>query len=234
MAYNNKRRSTSGSLFGGGAAENIGIGGRKTPFGGGGGGYRGPEEDPYIGPPDQAPNPPAGQGMQGPGSWGAGSWLASFYGQLHNQPWYQEMTGQDPWQNMGDVYDYYLDQGGNAPGFTDWWQGGGGWEAAGPWEDFGGFPSQPIYQGSGGGNIGGAGDLGTGNIFTGGGQFGEGITNPFGVGWGPEGQYEGSGDTSDIDPGTELDDECLELWNQYNSMGGASMEYSEFSSMFCG
>ena len=261
MAYNNKRRSTSGSLFGGGSAENIGIGGRKTPFSGGigdSGGYRdvpsmhaGPEE--YGA--QQAP----------PGTWSFGQYaLSNIVGE--NPNFESQWNTGDPWANMGDIYDDYnmynmytqQDFGGGIgndpmtgqPWDTDFlsqWYGGWNW-----WEQYGpggynlgtqspgggytgyGSPSNIAGQVGQGGQQGGYGDWGQGSIFD------TDFSNPFGEGWGPEGQIiggeeeEGTGGPWDVDPGTELDDECMELWNQYNSMGGASMEYSEFSSMFCG
>ena len=87
---------------------------------------------------------------------------------------------------------------------------------------------------SGASQQGGTGDLGTGSNFAGGGMgnsmFGEGITNPFGVGWGPEGQYE-SGEGTGMDPDwNQWGDECLSAYQA----SGSDDSYSDFANAMCG
>ena len=133
----------------------------------------------------------------------------------------QYPTFLDWWfQNTGQSGDYY----GDAPGDQTWFmdqsgpfggQGSGGYGVAGGMIDFGG------------GAIGGAGDLGYGSFFAGGVEEGN-ITNPFGEGWGSEGQL---GDPYEVDPNwNPWGSDCLAMYQA----SGAVDTYEDFANAMCG
>ena len=186
---------------------------------------------------DEAINPPGGGQQQGgPGGFGYGAWQAARYGQYG-------------WENMGDAYEQWLSlfgpegqyPGGHANGyganFTDWWTNNqsGSTFTPGEWTpdilDPGGDTlDEWDYAGmsQGGGPMGGAGDLGWGSMFAGG-AWQEGITNPFGAGWGPEGQY-GEGGPSEIDPDwNPYGDDCFAAYQA----SGAVDDYNTWASLYC-
>ena len=230
MAYFNKKRKGTANFMRG----NVG-GGFET---------RGQQDDPIdqsgYGP---APTAPIGQ-MQAP--------ISTFNpGQsaIESVDWYTN------WDNMGDIYDDFSAYN-QAQTQWDWFsQNLGTSDSYGPgtqaydaqlaaWEqaqsDYGtGYTWWNLYgpgsnYGSGGGNPmtggsqGGFGDLGQGSAFD------PGFTNPFGEGWGPEGQYEGN---AQLDPDwNPWGDQC---WDQYMAMGDAGLggefdSYEDFAGVYCG
>ena len=184
-----------------------------------------------------------GQEMQGPGSQSGSESFIDYNIGGGNIDAFQDIN------NMNDLYDWWVNEGqdssssyGNAGGydnFMDWFNswnetyGGGGFT---PSADYGtghpntwmaGYNSQ-----TGGSQQGGTGDLGTGSNFAGGGMgnsmFGEGITNPFGAGFGPEGQYDMGGSTG-VDESMMPDESCYDAW----VASGAADSYEDFAAGMC-
>jgi len=198
------------------------------------------------------PSEEYGQGQFGPGWQSAQTsridWLTDLYGSFYGA------------QNMNDLYDMWENQyGAFATGeaqsqydsFYEWWQNYGhegtyspgeataypGWEMGG--NSVGGYMNPQESSGFGG-SQGGAGDLGTGSYFAGGGMGsslygGGGITNPWGEGWGPSGQVGGP---NELDPDwNEYGDECLSMWQTFQSQDWASGSYDsydDFAADYCG
>ena len=155
------------------------------------------------------------------------------YGGQSTFEYYGDLLGMDI-TNMGEFHDwwnaggneFFQFGGGQYDNFYDWLSNynqntgytpteappgstGPGWySAAGPGSQVGGGP-------------GGAGDLGTGNVFTGGGMgssmFGEGL------------QEQGT-DTSMLD---EPDSACASLYAQSGGFDMTQLSYTEFESMYC-
>ena len=210
-------------------------------------GAAGPEMDQTgYGP---GPSEQYGQGQYGPG-WQSGQ--STFIDQAGTGTY---STGETIWdyfgvENMNDLYDMWAGGSGfqdmNQYGsFMDWWNSmsGGLWSQGGlgggmfQIEDAIGW-SNPAYAGNtnpgmGGGTQGGAGDLGTGSSFAGGGMFssqeGGGITNPFGAGWGPEGQL-GEGGPSELNPDwNPWGSDCLAMYQT----SGAVDDYETWANLYC-
>ena len=200
-----------------------------------------------------------GQDMTGPGYVsGSEAWIDYNIGSAQaGGDSFMETPGGNI-NNMNDLYDWYQANVGSNPAlqgfdsFMDWfnyqnnWMTDMGFEFTG----FTPYPSSSMYapvSGSSPSQQGGLGDLGTGSNFAGGGMassmFGEGITNPFGEGWGPEGQIAGDdswvpdfpddswgetpGGGSDWNPYGEI---CLEMYQE----SGAVDDYDTWASIYCG
>ena len=166
-------------------------------------------------------------------SWG------NFNAALFGSDIVEQNTGWDI-NNMNDLYQYWYNTGGGAAyesggqSFQDWVSSGGIFSTEGDFpgaafgDQFGDFTLPGSGPGSGGGASGGAGDIGWGNMFTGGAYEG-GITNPFGTGWGPEGQFGEGGGGSGIDPDYEADSWCFDAWQA----SGAADSYADFAAAMC-
>ena len=234
MAYFNKKRKGTANFMRG----NVG-GGFET---------RGQQDDPI----DQsgygsAPTAPIGQmqspiGQQSLGQTMLGSWLA---GGGVGENWNQMSDIYNDYQSYLDAQHMYMNQDSwtFSPTMTgydtvdDWWaneqaQYGAGYNW---WTNFGPGSSSSYAQSATvdpmtGGSQGGFGDLGQGSIFN------PGFTNPWGEGWGPEGQG-GYGDPYELDPNwNPWGDQC---WDQYMAMGDAGLggefdSYEDFAGVYCG
>ena len=196
------------------------------------------------------------------GMYGAGAYMADNMGSGNATYGWGEMqyneqgnpTGSPNYgiDNMNDAYDYWAwhsenntnsDWTSQYPTFLDWWFQNSGQsgdyygEYPGSQSFFMDTPGNPdsgisTSQPQGGGPMGGAGDLGYGSFFAGGANEG-GITNPFGEGWGPEGQNETAepGEGSGMDPDwNPWGDECLTAYQS----SGSSDNYNDFAEAMCG
>lgn len=165
-----------------------------------------------------------------PNNWGTGLANAWQYDDFYN--WWQSLGDVDAWSTeYGPLEEGDMVSPG--PGEAPW--GGQGWNPYG-----GSSGPQSPGGGYGGGSQGGAGDLGTGSVFAGGGMGsslygGGGITSPFGEGWNAQGQIDYSGDPNEIDPGFNLDQDCLDQWYAMEDagMGGDFGSYEEFAGLYC-
>jgi hypothetical protein len=174
----------------------------------------------YLGNPNVDPG--AGQAQSGPG-FGRGALTASIYGNF--SPY------SDNINNMNDLYDFYISQSHDG-GFFDQYETFQdflyGQSSQGPehtadlGQQFQYQQPQPGIQGgfvdagmSSGSAIGGAGDIGFGNVFMGGLQ-------------GTEGFALNEPDTSIIDP--SVDQQCLAAFQTY---GEEYDSYEEFANAMC-
>ena len=160
-----------------------------------------------------AGNPGFGEGMAGPGNQGGmATWIDFYSNTLMNEGIL----------NMNDLYDYYQENPdwylfGNAESWEDFLSNQGSNYQWG--ENYGGAESNvnpnvpwvPSGGTAGGGSQGGAGDLGTGSSFAGGGMYSSIIG-------GSGGQGGGEGDTG-LD-WNQYGGDCLEAWSNAGAPGG--------------
>ena len=191
-------------------------------------GGRDPSDDPYLGPGDQVGPQETGAQQGGPGFGSAAAHHAGS-GAYTDYPITNMNDAYDYFQNVSNWHPYYQ----QFDSFYDWWQDELSQEPGdygSTWNSYSGSQGQQ----TGGGATGGSGDIGTGNMFTGG-MYGPGeegtITNPFGQGWGPGGQYETTepGTGWAVDDSMAVDDDCFAAWQQ----SGAADSYADFTAAMC-
>ena len=247
----------------------------------GGGGYRDVHDAPYVGP--SIGTEQYGQGQLQPGWQHGGTpfWIDHIGGGFGNIPdsdWYGnlgELWDSGQITNMQDLYDWWAGGSTHHDTFMDFMDRAWGWDW--DWTNvqdndaFGthnwgggtsGMSGTGILSGSdvagqwGSSGIGGQGDLGTGNVFIGGGMasgaYGGGMSGQDCASLGPQfnsageciaccgEQYAGTGfygsveeftpDTGSVDP--SMSGECFE---QYQATMGAGYQgsYEEFAGLYC-
>jgi hypothetical protein len=241
----------------------------------GGGGRDMPGEDPvWSGEiPGQGPGP--GQQEWGPGTQ---SYLSNWMDYYGGGGGVSQWADYDSWfesqgiTNMSDLYNWW-EEGQTTWGanqydsFYDWLTQGApsGYGEGGQSTPPSDFYNSPYFGEStggqegqyGGGAQGGAGDLGTGNVFIGGGMgsslYGEGMTGQDCATVGPSfnmqgeciaccgEQYAGTGfygtgeeyvpEEGTIDP--NMDTDCASLYSQAGGFDGTQLSFSEFTSLYC-